>query len=76
MAKNRKRPSDVVGNAIRVARIATGEINDEPSEESEESAAAQLGRRGGAARAERLSPEQRQEIARKAAKARWDKENS
>ncbi len=31
------------------------------------------GRKGGKARAEKLSPERRKEIARKAAKARWDK---
>ena len=29
--------------------------------------------KGGKARAEKLSPERRKEIARKAAKARWDK---
>jgi hypothetical protein len=33
--------------------------------------AAEMGRKGGAARAARLTPEQRQESARKAAKARW-----
>jgi len=31
------------------------------------------GRKGGKARAEKLSPERRKEIARKAARARWDK---
>jgi len=31
------------------------------------------GRKGGKARAEKLTPEQRSEIARKAAKARWAK---
>ena len=31
------------------------------------------GRKGGKARAEKLTPEQRKEIARKAARARWDK---
>ncbi len=40
-------------------------------------AAVELGRRGGLkggkARAEKLTPEQRKEIARKAAKARWAK---
>jgi hypothetical protein len=39
--------------------------------------ARELGRRGGLkggkARAEKLTPEERKEIARKAAKARWDK---
>ncbi len=46
--------------------------------EEEKSEAARLlgrlgGRKGGKARAEKLSPERRKEIARKAAKARWEK---
>jgi hypothetical protein len=32
------------------------------------------GRKGGRARAEKLSPKRRREIAAKAARARWDKE--
>lgn len=73
--KGEKRPADVIGAAIRVARIATGE---EPEElEKPKSAAAELGRRGGLkgghARAQRLSPEQRSEAARKAVQARWRK---
>lgn len=34
------------------------------------------GRKGGPARAAKLSPERRQEIARNAAKARWNKQKS
>jgi hypothetical protein len=45
--------------------------------EEKNPAAVELGRlgasKGGKARAEKLSPERRKEIARKAAKARWDK---
>ncbi len=45
--------------------------------EEKNPAAVELGRlgglKGGKARAEKLTPEQRKEIARKAAKARWDK---
>ena len=45
--------------------------------EEKNPAAVALGRlgasKGGKARAEKLTPEQRKEIARKAAKARWDK---
>jgi hypothetical protein len=52
-----------------VAKIATGEIEDEREELA--SAAAQLGRKGGEKRAERMSPERRKEIAQKAASARW-----
>jgi hypothetical protein len=68
--KGEKRPADVIGAAVMVGRIATGEI--EESTEPETKAAAALGRRGGKARAVSLTPEQRSEIARAAA-ARWKK---
>jgi hypothetical protein len=59
----------VIGNAVRVMRIATGEeAEDAPSPAS---AAAQLGKLGGAARAKALTPEKRAEIARKGAAKRW-----
>lgn len=67
-----KRPADVIGNAIKIARIATGEEDDEREELS--SAAAQLGSRGGKKRALSMTPEQRTEIAKKAAAKRWNKE--
>ena len=70
--KGQKRPADVIGNAVRVARIATGEDEDAAVEKPpKDEAAASLGRRGGAARAKKLTPEQRSEIARKAAAKRW-----
>ncbi|WP_198152576.1 hypothetical protein [Tsuneonella dongtanensis] len=52
-----------------IGKIATGEIEDDRAELS--SAAAQLGSKGGKARAKAISPERRAEIAREAAKARW-----
>lgn len=64
-----KRPADVIGAAIKVARIATGEEEDEKPEKS--SAAQELGAKGGKARAANLTPERRKEIARKAAELRW-----
>lgn len=67
--RGEKRPADAVGAAIMVAKIATGEVEDEREELT--SAAAQLGRKGGKARAEKMSPERRAEIARKAAAKRW-----
>jgi hypothetical protein len=74
--KGEKRPADVIGAAIRIARIATGEEPEEP-ERKPDTPAAELGRRGGLkggpARAKRLSPEQRSEAARKAVQARWAK---
>ena len=70
--KGEKRPADAVGTAVMVAKIATGEIEEDIDDKPEKNAAAaELGRKGGQARAEKLRPEQRAEIARKAAKARW-----
>lgn len=69
--KGEKRPADAIGNAVMIARIATGEI--EEGGESESKAAAALGRRGGKARAASLTAKQRSEIARVAAEARWKK---
>lgn len=66
-----KRPADVIGNAVKVMRIATGEEIEELN--STKSAAAELGSRGGKARAATLSKTRRSEIAKKAATARWRK---
>ena len=66
--QGQKRPADAVSRAIMVAKIATGEIEDERELST---AAAELGRKGGRKRAEKLSPERRAEIARKAAERRW-----
>ena len=75
--KGEKRPADVVGNAVMVAKIATGEIEEEFGPEGpklrKDAAAADLGKRGGAARAKKLTPEKRAEIAKKAAASRWGK---
>ncbi len=71
--KGQKRPADVIGTAIKVAKIATGEIEDVQPDDDKNKAAVELGRKGGKARAERLTPEQRTEIARKAAAKRWGK---
>jgi hypothetical protein len=70
--KGQKRPADVIGNAIRVAKIATGEeVEDFGADDGKDKAAQSLGRRGGKARAKALSPKRRAEIARKAATSRW-----
>ncbi|MEX2617817.1 MAG: RNA-binding protein [Alphaproteobacteria bacterium] len=71
--KGQKRPADVIGNAVRVMQIATGEAEEEFDENGKNKAAQELGRKGGKARAEKLTKEQRTEIAKKAAKARWRK---
>jgi hypothetical protein len=65
-----KRPADVIGNVVKVMRIATGEETEELETDRAKRAAAELGSRGGKARAARMTPERRQAIAKKAAKAR------
>lgn len=71
--QGQKRPADTVSNAIRVAKILTGEIEEDTGRDDGKDKAAQaLGKKGGAARRDKLSPERRAEIARKAAKARWN----
>lgn len=70
--KGEKRPADVIGNAVHVMKIATGEIEDTPeADDSKDPAAQALGRKGGRARAEVMTPERRAEIAKKAAATRW-----
>lgn len=69
--KGEKRPADAIGAAIKVAQIATGEIEDELTEDGKNKAAQALGRKGGQARAKKLSGKERSEIAKKAAAKRW-----
>jgi hypothetical protein len=67
--QGQKRPADVIGAAVKVMRIATGEEIEET--DSAKSAAQELGSRGGKARAAKMTPERRAEVARKAAASRW-----
>ncbi len=70
--KGQKRPADVIGNAVKVMRIATGEEEEDiVTDDGKDAAAVSLGKRGGKARAEALTPEQRSDIAKKAAAKRW-----
>ncbi len=72
--KGEKRLADVIGNAVKVMRIATGEETEDYRGDGEKDVAAKaLGRKGGAARAAKMTPERRAEIARVAASARWKK---
>ena len=68
--QGQKRKADVIGNAVHIMRIATGEAQ-EASAGTE--ANRKGGLKGGKARAEKLTPEQRADIARVAAEARWKK---
>jgi hypothetical protein len=70
-----KRPRDPNQLAKSIIDIATGQKPDRdptPEEQGKDPAAVALGKKGGKARAEGLSAKKRSEIAKKAAKARWD----
>jgi hypothetical protein len=68
--KGEKRPADVIGNAVKVMRIATGEDDETPPTSSIAMARAS---KGGTARAAKLDVLQKGQIAKKAASARWQK---
>ena len=70
--KGEKRPADAVGAAVMVAKIATGEVEDSTeTDDGKDRAAVELGRKGGKARARKLSKRRRAEIAKVAAQKRW-----
>jgi hypothetical protein len=75
----RQRPKDANQLAKMIVDMSTGELPKEepPLEREKNPAAVALGKlgasKGGKARAEKLSDEERREIARKAAEARWKK---
>jgi hypothetical protein len=66
-----KRPADVIGNAVKIMRIAVGEDSDTAPDDGKNKAAQALGKLGGAARAKSMTAKRRKEIAKKAAKSRW-----
>ena len=72
--QGQNRPADAIARAVKVAKIATGETEeDKPEDDGKDKAAQSLGRRGGKARAEKMTPERRAEIAKTAAAKRWSK---
>ncbi len=70
-----KRPRDPNVRAKLIVDIATGAVEDTDPNEGKNPHAVALGKlggkKGGPARAKKLTAEQRSEAARKAAKARW-----
>ncbi len=75
---SKKRPRDINQLAKYIVDLSTGEIEEPEPEKSEKNpAAVSLGRlgglKGGKARAASLTPQQRSEIAKKAAEKRWRK---
>ncbi len=71
--KGENRPADVIGNAVKVMRIVTGEDSDTTPADGKNKAAQELGKLGGVARAKSMSAKRREEIAKKAAAKRWEK---
>jgi hypothetical protein len=78
-SKRPKRPRDPAQLAKLIVDIATGQAEDRDPDAGKDPAAVSLGRRGGLkggkARAAKMSPEQRAQIARQAAEARWKKDS-
>lgn len=68
--QGQKRPADVIGAAVMVAKIATGEIEDTKRDPGTE-ANRKGGLKGGKARSASMTKERRAEIAKKAAQKRW-----
>jgi hypothetical protein len=80
MAKPPKRPRDPNQLGKMIVDLATGaaqEMQTENRDSGKDAAAVSLGRRGGLkggkARADRLTPEERKQIAQKAAAKRWSR---
>jgi hypothetical protein len=72
--QGQRRPADVIGTAVTVAKIATGEIEESkipPKSTTVVARGRRGGARGGPARADKLSPEERHRIAAHAARTRW-----
>ena len=66
--QGQKRPADVIGNAVLVAKIATGEIEETGYKQP---AKVRSGKAGSQVRSSRLSDDERVAVARKAAAIRW-----
>lgn len=81
MERKQKKDHDFAVTAFRVVQEATEQETKQGTKplDGKNPAAVALGRlgglKGGKARANKLTPEQRQEIARKAAQARWNKDS-
>ena len=73
--RSRKRPHDPNQLGKLIVDIATGEVEDTAEDDGKDPAAVALGRKGGLkggkARAASMTPEERSEAAKRAARARW-----
>jgi hypothetical protein len=75
--RSRKRPRDPNQLGKLIVDFATGEVEDTPEDTGKNPAAVELGRKGGLkggkARAESMTAQERKQAAQKAARARWEK---
>jgi hypothetical protein len=75
--KRPKRPTDIIQRGKLIGDILTGQAEDQAPKPQDTSSAHEFARKGGLkggrARALKLSPEERAEIAKAAATARWKK---
>jgi hypothetical protein len=73
MTKRLKRPRDPIQLGKLIVDIATGQVEEPKEETATEKLARKSGQKGGKARAKKLTPAERSEIASVAAAARWKK---
>jgi hypothetical protein len=76
VTKHPSRPRDPNQLAKLIADIATGEVQNTDPDAGKDPAAKALGAKGGAARAAKMTPERRAEIARAAAAKRWKRDEN
>jgi hypothetical protein len=72
--KRLKRPRDPIQLGKLIVDIATGQVEDQMPDPAE-NLAAKLAKKGGKARAAKLSAKRRREIAQQAAQTRWGTPN-
>lgn len=68
--KRLKRPTDLIQRGKLIGDILTGQVEDRQPDTGN-AAAAEMGSKGGKARAAKLTSEKRSEIAKRAAAIRW-----
>ena len=77
--KRTKMPRDAAQRAKMTVDLATGQVSPEPQKVKDPAAIARGhlgGLKGGHARAAKMTPAERSESARRAAKARWEREQA
>jgi hypothetical protein len=73
MTTKTSKRKDFTQVAFNIVQQATGEIEPTPELTGKKADSSKGGKKGGKARADKLTPEQRSDIAKKAATVRWKK---